>query len=66
MLNYVIYIPSKGRHDICLTAELLLKYNMEFFLVVEPQDRDNYVEKYGIDNVIFIDENNRGINKFLN
>jgi hypothetical protein len=60
-MKYTIYIPSKGRHDTCLTAEHLLKDNMDFRVVVEPQDAKLYIEKYGDDKVLVMTENNKGM-----
>lgn len=56
-----IYIPSKGRADKCLTAQLLLKENVNFSLVVEPQDADDYRLNFPGHEVIVMDQNNKGI-----
>jgi len=59
-MKYPIYIPSKGRDNNCLTAELLNKYNLFFYLVVEPQDFNKYKIRYG-NKVIKMPKNNMGI-----
>ena len=46
---YPIYVISKGRADTCLTADFLLRDNIPFHIVIEPQERDSYAEKYGED-----------------
>lgn len=50
---YPIYIISKGRHDVCYTANCLLKYNVDFHLVIEPQEFELY-NRYYDENIIDI------------
>ncbi len=57
-IKYPIYIPSKGRPN-SLTANLLLKHNIPFHIVVESQDFKAYKENYG-DLVIDLKGNNFG------
>lgn len=45
--RYPIYVISKGRSDRCLTARELKLLSAEFFLVVEPQEFDDYFSKWG-------------------
>jgi len=40
--KYPIYVISKGRHNACLTARELTKLNVDFSLVVEPQEAEQY------------------------
>lgn len=40
--RYPVYIPSKGRSDVCYTAQCLTDDGCEFRLVVEPQEADRY------------------------
>lgn len=58
--RYPIYIPSKGRHDVCLTAQFLLKDRVPFRLVVEPQDYDNYASIYGERRLLTLPVNDPG------
>lgn len=43
--RYPIYVISKGRADTQLTARLLLRMNVDFKVVIEPQDFESY-KKY--------------------
>jgi hypothetical protein len=58
--RYPIYIPSKGRSDQCATGSFLLSDGVPFRLVVEPQERDAYAEKFGEDRVLVLPWNNPG------
>ena len=42
MLRYPVYIISKGRWDNPLTAKALERMNVPYYIVVEPQEYDNY------------------------
>lgn len=42
LTRYPVYIPSKGRADVCFTARCLTKYETPFYLVVEPQEEETY------------------------
>lgn len=44
--KYPIFIISKGRHDVCYTADMFLKYNVDFKIVIEPQEFHLYKQKY--------------------
>lgn len=59
-VRHSIYIPSRGRHDCCLTANVLVEEGIDFRVVVEPQDRDDYVDRYG-ERVLTMNESDRGI-----
>lgn len=58
--RYPIYVPSKGRFERCHTAKFMLKQGVPFRLVVEPQEFDEYAERYGEDNVLCLPFSNRG------
>ena len=63
-LKYPVYIPSKGRSDCCLTANLLLDQGISIKIVVESQDYQGYFEVYGDNNLvelITLPDDNRGI-----
>ena len=59
--RYPIYIPSKGRSDIQLTAEMFLKDGVDFKIVVEPQEQPAYAAIYGDNRILLLPENNRGL-----
>ena len=44
--KYPIYIISKGRADIGLTANFMLKDKIDFKLVIEPQEFKEYARFY--------------------
>ncbi len=44
--RYPIYIISKGRHDCCLTARALVRDNIDFMLVIEPQEEELYNREF--------------------
>ena len=52
--RYPVYIPSKGRADVCLTAECMVKDGVPFKIVVEPQERDAYAKEFGDHNVLVL------------
>lgn len=58
--KYPIYIISKGRWNKCLTARELIKMNVEFRIVVEPQEKKLYGDIWGYDNLIVTPFSNLG------
>jgi len=61
MNRYPIYIISKGRYDQCLTAQFLIKDGLEFKLVVEPQEKNQYADKFGSDRIHVLPFSNLGL-----
>jgi len=59
--RYPVYVISKGRFDCCFTADFLIKDNCKFHLVVEPQEADKYIERYGKDKVYILPFSNLGL-----
>ena len=60
--KYNIYIPSKNRHDICITVDSLEACGINNYkLVVEPQDYNNYKQTFGSNKLLQLDKNNGGI-----
>ncbi|NJN50270.1 MAG: hypothetical protein HC798_03750 [Polaribacter sp.] len=57
--RYPVYIISKGRYDKCLTANFMVKDGVDFKLVVEPQEADEYKKLYG-DRVLVLPFSNLG------
>lgn len=63
--RYPVYVVSKGRHFRPLTAKFLKRDGVPFYIVVEPQERDAYVEamaKLGVeaDRVLVLPFSNLG------
>lgn len=58
--RYPIYIPSKGRFENALTAKCLAKNDVPFWLVVEEEERHEYVERFGEDHVLTLPFSNAG------
>jgi hypothetical protein len=61
LLKYKVYIPSKGRASTCNTPNLLSKSNIDFFIVVEPQDKDSYLEEFNKEQILVMDKDDKGI-----
>lgn len=59
--NYPVYVISKGRHDCCFTADFLLEDKVPFHVVVEPQEAELYIAKYGIERVYVLPFSNLGL-----
>ena len=49
-IKYPIYVPSKSRSEIKLTTKCL--ENIPFYVVIEPQDADNYRKEYSEDKLL--------------
>jgi len=47
MTKYPIYIISKGRWEIPMTANCFMKHNIKFHIVVESHEYDNYCKVLG-------------------
>jgi hypothetical protein len=61
MTRYPVYIISKGRHDVCLTATMLVEDGVPFHLVVEPQEKQLYADIYGADRILVLPFSNLGL-----
>jgi len=60
-IKYPIYVISKGRYEKCLTADFLLTDGVDFKLVVEPQEKNLYADKFGSDRVLVLPFSNLGL-----
>jgi hypothetical protein len=56
--KYPVYIPSKNRSDICLTANFFLKDKVDFKIVVEPKQYTDYKKVYSNDLLLILPEDN--------
>lgn len=59
--RYPIYVISKGRHDVCLTAKFLIEDKVDFRLVVEPQELDLYANHFPRENILTLPFSNLGL-----
>lgn len=59
--RYPVYVPSKGRSETCVTAKFLIRDELPFFLVVEPQERDLYAAQFGEEHLLLLPQNNQGL-----
>jgi hypothetical protein len=59
--KYPVYVISKGRHDCCLTANFMVKDGMDFNVVVEPQEAQQYIDRYGSNRVHVLPFSNLGL-----
>lgn len=58
--KYPVYVISKGRSKKCLTARELTLMNVPFYLVVEPQEEEQYREEWANANIIVTPFSNLG------
>jgi hypothetical protein len=60
--KYPIYVPSKGRSFLSgFTVSALASSGLDYFIVVEPQDYDEYAKHHSEDVLCKMEENDRGI-----
>jgi hypothetical protein len=61
-VKYTVYIPSKDRAQLCHTAKLLDDCGItNYKIVVEPQDYESYVNKWGPEKIVQLPDNDQGI-----
>ena len=58
---YPVYIVSKGRWENPITAKCFLQDGVDFKIVVEPQEYDNYCEAVGKKIVLKLPFSNLGL-----
>jgi len=63
-IKYPIYIVSKGRWENPLTAKFLLKENIPFKMVVEPQEYDSYLTTIPKNNLLQLPFSNLGLGSY--
>lgn len=52
--KYPIYVPSKGRYKSGHTIKFLVRDGVKFYIVVEPQEADEYGRRYGYDRLLVL------------
>ena len=60
-LSHPVYIPSKGRAHKCATAALLQQEGLPFYLVVEPQELEEYGRAFPDASFLALDRSDAGI-----
>lgn len=63
-IRYPIYIVSKGRYDSVITARSFLSENIDFKIVVEPQEYDSYCNKIDSKYIIKLPFSNLGLESY--
>jgi|TARA_R100000084_G_C4653953_1_gene151590 hypothetical protein len=58
--KYPIYILSKGRAFNCLTAKCFIEDKVDFYLVVEPQEYDEYRKSFPKANILILPKESAG------
>ena len=61
---FPIYIISKGRYDVTLTADNFEKANLDYLIAVEPQEYDLYCKKLGKKRVLKLPFSNLGLGSY--
>lgn len=59
--RYPVYVISKGRFQNCLTAKFLLRDEVEFILVVEEEEAQEYATQFGAHRVQILPFSNLGL-----
>jgi hypothetical protein len=52
--KYPIYIPSKGRWDVCKTAQYFTAIKADFYIIVEEQEYDKYLDFYPAERLLIL------------
>jgi hypothetical protein len=59
--KYPIYVPSKGRYESAFTIKFLIEDKVPFYLVVEPQDADEYSKRFPEAKLLVLPWSDRGL-----
>ena len=62
--KYPIYIVSKGRYKNPLTAISFENAGIDYFIAVEPQEADQYIEALGEHRVLVLPFSNLGLGSY--
>lgn len=62
--KFPVYIISKGRFDVTMTANLFEADNLDYLIAVEPQEYELYVNKLGVKRVLKLPFSNLGLGSF--
>lgn len=58
--KYPIFIPTKNRYDSAFTAKALMRDNVPFYVVIEPQEREYYAQVVGEERILELPFSNLG------
>ena len=64
MSNYPVYIVSKGRWENPQTAKLFIQDGIDFQILVEPQEYNNYCKVLGEEYVTKLPFSNLGVGSY--
>jgi len=62
--KYPVYIISKGRYDVTLTADNLDRSGIDYLIAVEPQEAEAYKKKLGEHRVLVLPFSNLGLGSY--
>lgn len=62
--KYPVYIISKGRYDVTLTASNFENAGIDYLIAVEPQEYDLYCNKLGVHRVLKLPFSNLGLGSY--
>lgn len=62
--KFPVYIISKGRYEKTLTANLFNKCGIEYLIVVEPQEANDYIKSLGKNRVLVLPFSNLGLGSY--
>ena len=59
--QFPVYVISKGRADVGLTANFLIRDGVPFHLVIEPQEEEEYAKYYDREKLLILPFSNLGL-----
>ena len=62
--KYPVYIISKGRYEVTLTADNLERSGIDYLIAVEPQEYDLYCSKFAAKRVLKLPFANLGLGSY--
>ena len=63
-MEYPVYIVSKGRYENPLTAKFLYNDKVDFKIVIEPQEYNDYLQSIKKENILITDFSNLGLGSY--
>lgn len=64
--KYPIFIPTKGRYQNPLTIKMFQKHRVDFTIVIEEQEYDEYCKIVDSNNILVLPHQNEGLTKTRN